>query len=137
MVGRKYATFYLLLLRLACILLQIEVYDAGSPTRERDPLPLLRRCTIVSDLHFDFECVLKLQQLLFFHPRTQALCKSSETIDDMKLDSSSDTDSSSENTYSSSEEVHRLEIVEKKISKSKVDVTFKTQPKCLKMTSKH
>ena len=32
------------------------------------------------------------------------LSKSSETIDDMKSDSSADTDSSSENTYSSSEE---------------------------------
>ena len=52
----------------------------------------------------ELERVLKLQQLLCFHPRTHALCKSSETVDDMKLDSSSDTDSSSENTYSSSEE---------------------------------
>ena len=35
------------------------------------------RCTIISDLDFDFERVLKLQQLLFFRPRTQALSKSS------------------------------------------------------------
>ena len=60
--------------------------------------------SIISDLDYDFERVLKFQQLLFFHPRTQAFCKSSESIDDMKSDSSSDTDSSSESTYSSSEE---------------------------------
>ena len=89
-----------------------------------------RRCTIISDLDFDFERVLKFQRLLYFHPRTQVLCKSSETIDDMKLDSSSDTASSSENTYSfpkeSSDNVtfYRWQIVEKKITKSKVDVTF-------------
>ena len=68
----------------------------------------------------------KLQQLLYFHPRTKAFCNSSETVDDMKLDSSSDTDSSSGNTYSSSEEnsdnvtFHRWQIVEKKLTKSKV-----------------
>ena len=45
-----------------------------------------------------------------------------ETIDDMKLDSLSDTDSSSENTYSSPEEnadnvaFYRWQIVEKKIT---------------------
>ena len=60
---------------------------------------LFRRCTIISDLDFDFERVLIFRQLLYFHPRTQALCKSSETIDDLKLDSSSDTDSNSENTF--------------------------------------
>ena len=55
------------------------------------------------------------------------LSKSSETIDDMKSDSSADTDSSSENTCSSSEEnsdnvtFYRWQIVEKKITKSKVD----------------
>ena len=49
----------------------------------------------------------------------------------MKLDPSSDTDSSNENTYSSSEEnsdnvtFYGWHIVEKKITKSKVDVTFK------------
>ena len=49
----------------------------------------------------------------------------------MKLDSSSDTDSSSENTCSFSEEnsdnvtFYRWQIVEKKVTKSKVDVTFK------------
>ena len=91
----------------------------------------LRRCTIISDLDFVFERVLKLKQLLYFHPRTHALCKSSETIDDMKLDSSCDTDSSSENTYSFSEEnsdnvtFYRWQIVEQKITKYKVDVTFK------------
>ena len=48
----------------------------------------------------------------------------------MKLDSS-DTDNSSKNTYSSSEEnfnnvtFYRWQIVEKKITKSKVDVTLK------------
>ena len=46
-------------------------------------------------------------------------------------ESSSETDSSSENTYNSSEEnpdnvtVYRWQIVEKKITKSKVDVKFK------------
>ena len=49
----------------------------------------------------------------------------------MKLDSSTDTDSSSENTSSSFEEnfdnvtFYRWQIVEKKITKSKVDFTFK------------
>ena len=58
----------------------------------------------------------------------------------MKFDASSDTDSSNENTYRSSEEnsdnvtFYRWQIVETKI----VDVTFKeTQPKCLKIISKH
>ena len=80
--------------------------------------------------------------VLYFHHRTQALCKSFETIDDIKLDSSSETDSSSENTYSFSEEncdnvtFYRWQIVEKKITKSKVDVTFKDVTECLKMTSK-
>ena len=75
-----------------------------------------------SRLDFDFKHVLKLQQLLYFHSRTQTLYKSSGTIDDMKLDSSSDTDSSSKNTYSSFEEnsdnatFYRLQIV-KKITK--------------------
>ena len=116
MAGIKYTAFYLSQLKLACILLKIEVYNAGPSTRGRDPLSqffsakssfcsfFARRCTIISDLDFDFERVLKLQQLLYFHSRTQAICKSSETLDNMKLDSSSDTDSSIENTYSSSEE---------------------------------
>ena len=49
----------------------------------------------------------------------------------MKSDSSSDTDSSSENTCGSSEEssdnvtFYGWQIVEKKITKSKVDVTLK------------
>ena len=49
----------------------------------------------------------------------------------MELDSSSDTDSSGENPYRSFEEnsdnvtFYRWQIIEKKISKSKVDVTFK------------
>ena len=66
-----------------------------------------------------------------------SLCKSSETIDNMKLDCSSDTDSrsetdsSSESACSSSEEcseyvtVRRWQIVEKKITKSNVDAKFK------------
>ena len=54
----------------------------------------------ISDLDFDFERVLKLQKLLCFHPRAYARCKSSETIDDMKLDYLSEPDSSRENTYS-------------------------------------
>ena len=66
-----------------------------------------------------------------------SLCKSSETIDNMKLDCSSDTDSrsetdsSSESACSSSEEcseyvtVRRWQIVEKKIAKSNVDAKFK------------
>ena len=81
MVGRKYTTFYLTLLKLAFILLKIEVYNAGPSTQGRDPLHKLfstkrlfcsffatffpRRCTIISDLDFDFERVLKLQQLLY------------------------------------------------------------------------
>ena len=112
MVSRKYTTFYFPLLKLACVFLKIKVYKAGPSTRERDPLPqffstkspfcsffatfFFRRCTITSDLNFDFEGVLRLQQLFYFHPRTQALCKSSKTIDEMKLDSLSDTDSSSD-----------------------------------------
>ena len=49
----------------------------------------------------------------------------------MKSDSSSDTDSTSESTYSFSEEnsdnvtFYRWQIVEKNITKSKVDVLFK------------
>ena len=93
MVGKNYTTFYLPLLKLACILLKIEIYNAGSWTRGRDPLTQFfstkssfcsfftpffpRRCTIISDLNFDFEHVLQLQELLFFHARTQALSKSS------------------------------------------------------------
>ena len=64
-----------------------------------------------------------------------SLCKSSETIGDMKLGSSSD---SSENSYSSSEEnsvtvrFYRWQIVEKKITKSEIYVTFKYPAKMLK-----
>ena len=138
MVGKKYTTFYLPLLKLACILLKVEVYNAGLSTQGRDPFPQFfstkisfcsffatffpRRCTIISDLDFHFERVLKLQQLLYFQTRAQALWKSSETIDDMKLDSSFDTDSSSDNTYSFSEEnsnnvtFYRWQILEKKIT---------------------
>ena len=54
----------------------------------------------ISDLDFDFERVLKRQKLLCFHPRTYTLCKSSETIDDMKIDYLSKPDSSNESTYS-------------------------------------
>ena len=114
MVGRKYTTFYLPLLKLACVLFKIEVYNARPLTRRSDPLPhffftkksfcsffplFFWRCTIISDLNVEFEHVLKLQQLLCFHLRSQTLSKSSETIDDIKLDCSSVTDSSSENIY--------------------------------------
>ena len=139
MVCRNYTTFYLALLNLACILFKIGIYNAGMSTRERGPPPpplpqffstnswfcsffatFFWRCTIISDLDFDFQRVLKLQPLNF-HPRNQeALWKSCETIDNMKLDSSSDTDSSSKNTCI-----------------SKVDVTFKDVAECLKMTIKH
>ena len=97
-----------------------EVCNTRPSTRGREPslnffstfrsfcsffATFFQRCTKFSDLDFDFQsALLKLQQLLYFQPRTQALYRSSETIDDMKLDSSSDTDSSSENTYSSPEE---------------------------------
>ena len=99
MEDRKYTTFYLPLLKLACILLKNTIYNARSSTQGRDPLPLFstkgsfcyffatffpRRCAINLDLDFVFEHFLKLQQLLYFHPRTQAFCKSSKTIDDMK-----------------------------------------------------
>ena len=56
----------------------------------------------------------------------------------MKLNCSSDTDSSSENTYSSSGEnsdsvtFYCWQIVEKKIAKSKVDFTFKDATEMLK-----
>ena len=115
----------------------MKFYNTGSSTRCPPSIFFFfcyffpRRCTIILDLDYDFERFLKLQQLLFFHPRTQALSKSSGTIDDMKSDSSSDIDSSSENTYSSSGEnsdnvtFYRWQIVGKKINKSKVDVTFK------------
>ena len=103
-----------------------------------------RRCAIISDSDFDFERVLNRQQLLYFHTTTEALCKSSETMDDMKFDASSDTDRSSESTYSFSEEnsdnvtFYRWQMVETKTTKSKKDVAFEgTQRKCLKMTSKH
>ena len=84
MVGRVYTTFYCLLLNLPCILVKIEVYNAGPKTQGRDFLPNLflqkvhfvlffylffQRCTVISDLGFDFVRVLKLQ---YFHPRTQA-----------------------------------------------------------------
>ena len=86
MVRRRHITFYLPLLKLSCILLKIEFYKARPTTRGRDPfnqflstkilffflLFFSRRSTIISDLDFDFERVLKLQQLLYFHPRTQA-----------------------------------------------------------------
>ena len=88
------------------------------------------RCTIISDLNVEFEHVLKLQQLLCFHLRSQTLSKSSETIDDIKLDCSSVTDCSSENIYSISLEnsdnvtFYYWQIVEKKITKFKVDDMF-------------
>ena len=39
MVGRVYTTFYCLLLNLPCILVKIEVYNAGPKTQGRDFLP--------------------------------------------------------------------------------------------------
>ena len=56
----------------------------------------------------------------------------------MKLDSSCDTDSSSESTHSFSEEnsddvtFYCLQLVEKKIIKSKVDVMFKDAVEIIK-----
>ena len=136
MVGKKYTTFYLPWLILACILLKIEVYNAVQMTLGRNPLQIFfstkgsicsffttffsRRCTIISYLDFDFERVLKLQQLLYFYPKNQAFCKSSETTDHMKLDSSPDTDSSCEENSDC-----RWQIVQKKITRPKVDVMFK------------
>ena len=38
MVGRTYTTFYFPLLKSTCVLLKIEVYNAGSLNSERDPL---------------------------------------------------------------------------------------------------
>ena len=40
-VGRKYTTFYLALVKLACISLKIEVFNAGLSARGRDSLPQL------------------------------------------------------------------------------------------------
>ena len=129
LAGRKYTTFYLPLLKLACIFLKIEVYIMQEH-RHGEGTPCLyifiqkvhfasflllfsRKCTIISDLDSDFERVLKLQQLLYFHSRTQALCKSSKSTDNMKLDFSSDADSRSENSYKVT--FYRWHIVEKKI----------------------
>ena len=68
--SRVYTTCYLPLLKLACILLKIEVYNAGLTTRGRDSLPQFfstkssfcslfllfsRRCTNISEFGFDFE----------------------------------------------------------------------------------
>ena len=81
MVGRKYATtFYLLLLKLACTFRSLEVYNALPTTWGMTPqffstaslfcsfvlLFFSQRRTIILDLDFDFECVLILQQLLYF-----------------------------------------------------------------------
>ena len=81
------------------MLFKIEIYNAGRRHGGGTPpsifflqkvhfvvflLLFFWRFTIISNIDFDFERVLKLQQLLYFHLRTQALCKSSETIDDMK-----------------------------------------------------
>ena len=140
MIGKKYTTFYLSLLILACILLKIEVYNAVQMTQGRNPLQIFfstkssicsffttffsRRCIIISDLDFDFERVLKLQQLLYFYPKNQVFCKSSKAIDHIKLDSSSDTDSSCEENSDNATFCHWA-IVQKKITRSKVDVMFK------------
>ena len=88
MVGRVYTTFYLPLLKIASILLKNEVYNAGLITLGKDPPPpffffflqkvhsvffflLFFRKRAILDLDFDFKPVLKPQQLLYFHPKTQ------------------------------------------------------------------
>ena len=61
----------------------------------------------------------------------------------MKLDGSSDADSISANTLSSYEEnsdnvtFYRWQIVEKKITKSEIDITLKDAAEMFKMTPKH
>ena len=87
MIGSLCTTFYHPSLNLACILLNIEVYNAGMTTQGRNPLLqvfstkssfcsfffllFFRRCTT----YFDFKRVFKLQQLLYLYLRTQApLC---------------------------------------------------------------
>ena len=93
-----------------------------------------QRCAIISNFDCDFG---RVTATVFSH-YNPALCKLSETIDDMKFDPTPDTDSGSENTYSFSEEnsdnvtFYRWQIVETKITKSKG-----SQRNCLKMTSKH
>ena len=86
MVGRVCTTFYLPLLKIASILLKNEVYNADPITLGKDPLHLFFFCkkfvlfffpTIfperaILDIDFDFKRVLKPQQLLYFHPKTQA-----------------------------------------------------------------
>ena len=152
MVGRKYTTFYLPLLKLACILLKTDTGEGLPPSiffYEKFIL-FLFFCyflsliyTVVSDLDLDFERALKILELLYFRPRTQALRKLSETTDDMKLDFSSDTNSSSESTYSPSEEnsdnlmFYLWQIIENKITKSIVDVTFKDAAEMFKDDIKH
>ena len=88
MVGRVYSTFYLSLLKLACILLKIDVCNTGTMPWGRDPsftffstkssfcyFFLFFFCRdallVIYNLDLDFECVLTLPQLLFFHLRTQ------------------------------------------------------------------
>ena len=83
-----YTTLHLPLLKLAFKLFKIEVYNAGTMTRGGTPSPqfflqkssfcsfflfFFQWCTIISDLDFDFDRVLKRQQLLSFHPRIQVL----------------------------------------------------------------
>ena len=153
MVGRKYTTFYLPLLKLACILLKTDTGEGLPPSiffYEKFIFFFFFFCyflsliyTVVSDLDLDFERALKTLELLYFHPRTQALRKLSETTDDMKLDFSSDTNSSSESIYSPSEEnsdnlmFYLWQIIENKITKSIVDVTFKDAAEMFKDDIKH
>ena len=85
----RYTTFYLPLLKIAWILLKNEVYNAGPITLGKEPSPpffffflqkvhfvffflLFFRKRAILDLDFDFKPVLKPQQLLYFHPKTQA-----------------------------------------------------------------
>ena len=89
MVGRVYTTFYLPLLKIASILLKNEVYNAGLITLGKDPPPpfffffFCKKLNVfffptifperaILDIDFDFKRVLKPQQLLSFHPKTQA-----------------------------------------------------------------
>ena len=68
-------------------------------------------------------------------PEKCSLCKSSETNDVMKLDFSSDTDSGSETDSRKNPDnvtFYRWQIFEKKINKSKADVTFKDAVKMFK-----
>lgn len=68
MVGRVYATFYPPLLKIACIFFKGEFIFRFV----HFCLLFFRTCTIVPDFDCHFKRVLKLQVLLYFHPRAQA-----------------------------------------------------------------